>query len=306
MAWSEDRLHRWLASRPAPAGLAGDTGHDAAVLVAAPGRDVVCVDQVIEGVHVEHGESPRRVGAKAACRALSDLAATAARPRALLVALRAPRDTGEARLRALLAAVDGAGRRYGAPLVGGDLACAPGPLSLAVTALGTIGAGGRPPSRARARAGQVVVLTGPVGGSALGRHLRIRPRLEEGRWLAQCGATAMMDVSDGLAWDLYRLARRARVHIDLEQVPLHRDARRAARQSGRAALDHALHDGEDHELLATLPRRALPRVLAEAQEHCPGLVVVGRVTAGRGLWVATEEGQLRPWRPGSGGWRHGD
>ncbi len=305
MSWSEDRLHRWLARRPAPAGLAGDTGHDAAVLVAVPGRDVICVDQVIEGVHVEAGESARRVGAKAACRALSDLAATAARPRALLVALRAPRDTGEARIRGLLAAVDEAGNKHGAPLLGGDLACAPGPLSLAVTALGTIAASGRPLSRARARAGQVVVLTGPVGGSALGRHLRIRPRLEEGRWLAECGATAMMDVSDGLAWDLYRLARRAGVHIDLEQVPVHRDARRAARKSGRDASDHALHDGEDHELLATLPRRALKRVLAEAPLRCPHLVVVGRVTLGRGLRVPGDGG-LRSWQPGSGGWRHGN
>lgn len=305
MAWSEDRLHRWLARRPTPAGLAGDTGHDAAVLVAVPGRDVACVDQVVEGVHVDRGESPRRVGAKAACRALSDLAATAARPRALLVALRAPQATAEAHLRALLTAVDGAGTKYGAPLVGGDLACAPGPLSLAVTALGTFESSGRPPSRARARAGQVVLLTGPVGGSALGRHLRIRPRLEEGRWLAGCGATAMMDVSDGLAWDLYRLARRAGVHIDLERVPVHRDARRAARESGRDASDHALHDGEDHELLVTLPRRALKRVLAEAGAHCPGLVVVGRVSAGRGLRVPADGG-LRSWRPGSGGWRHGE
>lgn len=305
MPWSEDRLHRWLARRPTPAGLAGELGHDAAVLVAVPGRDVICVDQVIEGVHVEPGESPRRVGAKAACRALSDLAATAAEPRALLVALRAPRSTEEARMRGLLAAVDRAGKKYGAPLVGGDLACAPGPLSLAVTALGSIPSKGRPLSRARARAGQVVVLTGPVGGSALGRHLRIRPRLDEGRWLAECGATAMMDVSDGLAWDLYRLARRAGVHIDLEHVPVHRDARRAARKSGRDPLDHALHDGEDHELLATLPRRSLERVLAEAPQHCPGLLVVGRVTAGRGLRVPMHGG-LRSWQPGSGGWRHGD
>jgi len=305
MSWSEDRLHRWLARRPAPAGLAGDTGHDAAVLVSAPGRDVICVDQVIEGVHVEPGELPRRVGAKAACRALSDLAATAAEPRALLLALRAPLDSDEACLRSLLTAVDTAGKKHGAPLVGGDLACAPGPLSLAVTALGSIAAGGRPLSRARARAGQVVVLTGPVGGSALGRHLRIRPRLQEGRWLAECGATAMMDVSDGLAWDLFRLARRAGVRIDLEQVPVHRDARRAARDSGRDPVDHALHDGEDHELLATLPRRALKRVLNEAPDHCPGLVVVGRVTAGRGLRVPADGG-LRTWRPGTGGWRHGD
>lgn len=305
MAWSEDSLHRWLVTRPRPAVLAGAQGHDAAVLTAARGRDVVCVDQVIDGVHVEPHAPAARVGAKAAARALSDLAATAAVPRALVLALRAPRHADEARLRALIRAVGAEGERHGAPLVGGDLACAPGPLSLAVTALGTFEGRGRPPGRDRARPGQALVVTGPVGGSGLGRHLRIRPRLGEGRWLAALGATALMDVSDGLAWDLYRLARRSGVRLELERVPVHRDARRAARASGRAALDHALHDGEDHELVATLPRRALGRALAEAPRHCPGLEVLGGVVAGRGLWIP-EGAARRPWSPEEGGWRHGD
>lgn len=302
MAWSEDRLHRWLAGREHPRALAGSLGHDAAVLVAQAGRDVLCCDQLIEGVHLAPGTAPARVGAKAAGRALSDLAAAAARPRALLCALRAPRGADERRLRGILRGIDGEGRRHGAPLVGGDLACASGPLSVTVTALGTVSGRVKPPGRDRARPGQVVVLTGPVGGSQLGRHLRIAPRLAEGRWLAERGASALMDVSDGLAWDLFRLARASGVRVVLEELPLHRDARRASRTSGRTARDHGLHDGEDHELIASLPRRSLPRLLAEAPRACRELSVIGRVVAGRGLLLA-EEG--RPWRPQQGGWRHG-
>ena len=149
-----------------------------------------------------------------------------------------------------------------------------------------------------------MVLTGAVGGSALGRHLRFEPRLAEGRWLAARGASALMDVSDGLAWDLFRLARAAGVAIELDELPVHPDALRAAKRSGRDPRDHALHDGEDHELIATLAPRAAARVEREAARQCAGLRVVGRVTRGRGLWI-TLDGCRRRWRPQEGGWRHG-
>lgn len=303
MGWSEDRLHRWLGARPRPGVLVGSKGHDAAVLRRFDGRSVACVDQTVEGVHFERGTAARRVGAKAAGRALSDLAATAARPRALLLALHAPGSAREADLRAAIAAVARVGERYGAPLVGGDLAAVPGPWTLAVTALGVLAGSGRPPGRDRARPGQRVVLTGAVGGSGLGRHLAPRPRVEEGCWLYARGASAMMDVSDGLAWDLFRLARASGVEIELEDVPVHADARRAARRSGREARWHALHDGEDHELVATLAPRDAERVLAEAPRRCPGLVTIGRVRRGSGL-VLLVEGERVPW-DGEGGWRHG-
>ena len=110
-----------------------------------------------------------------------------------------------------------------------------------VAALGELRSKGQPPSRDRVRAGDLILLTGPVGGSRLGRHLRIRPRIDEGRWLWQKGARAMTDLSDGLARDVARLADRSGVAIDIEQVAIHRDARRAARSSGRSALEHALY-----------------------------------------------------------------
>src|SRR5690242_6684864 len=171
MSWSEDDLHRWLARAPRPRGIFGSTGHDAAVLRDLGGRAVVCTDQCVEGVHFESRTPPRAVGHKACARALSDLAATAARPRAVLLAIDAPPRTAEAWLQHAIEGVRETARAFGADLVGGDLCASTGPLRLSVTAIGAFSGRRAPPGRDRARVGQRVLLTGPVGGSILGRHL---------------------------------------------------------------------------------------------------------------------------------------
>jgi len=297
MSWSEDAIHRALAAGPKPRGLAGSRGHDAAVLARSAGRPVVCVDACIEGVHFPHDASARAIGRKACARALSDLAATAARPRAVVLAISAPRARAEAWILGAIAGVRAMARLHGADLVGGDLASTPGPAQLTVTALGDYAGRGKPPGRDRARAGQAVVLTGPTGGSILGRHLRIAPRVEEGIRLHALGATALMDVSDGLAWDLYRLARASavRIELDMQSLPIHRDARRLARGTGVEAWEHALHDGEDHELVATLAARHAARAPATA---------IGRVVRGSGLELRFRDTRIE-WTPSMGGWKHG-
>jgi thiamine-monophosphate kinase len=303
LTWTEDRVHRWLRAASRPRGLAGSRGHDAAVLATLRGRPVICTDQTIEGVHFAPGIDPRLVGRKAAARALSDLASTAARPVAILVGLAAPGDRSERWIRDVLSGARASARAHGADLVGGDLASAHGPPSVSVTALGQLPGSRRPPGRDRARPGQSVVLTGAVGGSLLGRHLRIEPRVREGIRLFACGATAMMDVSDGLAWDLHRLARASGVRIDIElaSVPIHADARRLARRDGKDPLDHALHDGEDHELLATLA----PGRVVGARRRIPHLATIGRVSRGTGLWLLGTRPSPRRWKPSEGGWKHG-
>ncbi len=306
MGWNEDSLHRWMSRTLAPRGLAAGFGNDAAVLAGRLERAVLCVDQAIEGVHFLAGAPQPAVARKACARALSDLAASGAFPRAVLLALRAPRGESEARLRQLVRGVAGEASRHGAQLVGGDTSCAPGPLSLTVTAVGELGRASRAVSRSRARAGQIVVATGPFGGSGLGRHLRIEPRFDAGRWLVRLGATAMMDVSDGLALDLWRIARASKVEIALGHVPIHRDARRAARRSGRPALHHALFDGEDHELVATLPATAVPRALREAAKRFPNFALLGAVRRGAGLrYPRAEDGEELVEFDGRGGWVHG-
>lgn len=305
MTWSEARLLEWIGRQGRPRGLVGSPGHDAAVLARLRGLPVLCCDHVIEGVHADPGTDGRALGRKAAGRALSDLAATAARPRAVLCALAAPPHESERRLRRVIEGVRAKAREHGAELVGGDLSGTRGPLSISVHALGEHRGGARPPGRDRARAGELVLVTGPCGGSRARRHLEPAPRFAEAEFLCAAGARALMDVSDGLALDLARLARASGVRIDLERVPVHLDARRAARRDGRPARAHALDDGEDHELLATLAPARWRAVAARAARRFPGLTVIGRVRAGRGLWLAAEDdGALAPWS-GKGGWLHG-
>jgi thiamine-monophosphate kinase len=303
VSWNEDSIHRWLGRA-----LPSVRGNDAAVLASALRAPVVCVDQTVEGVHYERGTAAAKVGRKACARALSDLAASGATPRAVVVAMTLGRDVEERWIRGVLTAI----ARTAAPhaqLVGGDLSATRKlGATLAVTALGEKRYAGPPVARDRARAGHVLVLTGPVGGSPLGRHLRPEPRVAQGLQLASLGARAMMDTSDGLALDLARLARASKVRIDLERVPIHRDARRLARRTGRSALRHALTDGEDYELLATLPRGVWGRLRGKNRGVLQGVVEVGRVRAGSGLWVPRSEarGPLVRWSGArGGGWVHG-
>ena len=298
VGWSEDSLHRWLQTRDWPARLHGSRGHDAAVLQVLVGQPVLCTDQCIEGVHFETGAEASAVGGKAALRTLSDLAATAATPIALTLAVRAPAACDEAWLRDAIEGVQSAAALFDAELVAGDLAAAPGAIALTVTALGRVPAETVPVGRDRAVAGQQVVLTGPVGGSLVfSRHLTPAPRIEFGRSLADAGATGMMDVSDGLALDVFRLARSSgvRIVLDLASVPLHPDAHAAAAASDRTALDHALHDGEDHELIATIAVGAVGGL---------GFTVIGRVESGAGLGLKGASG-IDEWSPARGGWTHG-
>lgn len=308
MSWNEDDIHRALGRAPKPRGLAGSRGHDAAVLRALAGKPVVCVDACVERIHFELNTKPELVGRKACARALSDLAATAAAPKAVVLAISAPRARTDAWILRAIAGVRALAREHGADLVGGDLGSTTGPTVLTVTALGEFGSKLRPPGRDRARVGQVVFLTGPCGGSILGRHLAIEPRVKAGRWLHERGATAMMDVSDGLAWDLHRLSRASgvRIELDMQSLPIHRDAVRLARRTHAEAWEHALHDGEDHELVATLPPSALARVQRDARRRGlpSGAAAIGRVVRGSGVLLKFGDRGI-VWQPAMGGWKHG-
>lgn len=276
MAWDELDLHAFLAKDVLPARLEGRTlNHDAVV----EGGRALCCDRTEEGVHFTlsgpEAAPLEAVAHKAVARVVSDLAATAARPRALLAAVAAPPHMAAADLRALLAALGRTAERYGAPLVGGDLTAVPERLSIVVTAWGDAPAD--PPGRDRLRPGDVVALSGPVGGSRSGRHLAIAPRLALAWEAHAAGVRTMMDVSDGLALDLDRLARASNLAIELDAVPVHADVR-ASQPDERLAA--ALFDGEDHELLLG----SAPEVMARLD-----VPLIGRVTRerGAGLWLRT-------------------
>jgi thiamine-monophosphate kinase len=233
---------------------------DAAVLyLPAGGPLVASVDSVVEGVHFDLAFcSPADVGWKALMGALSDLAAMGAKPLAALVALCIPGGSGEGDLAlGVTAGVAEASAASGCPVAGGDVSES-AVLTVAVTVLGTISDGGPPPvGRAGALAGDELLVTGPCGGSAAGlRELRAgregtaavaayrRPvaRLGEGETARVGGVHAMIDVSDGLALDLHRLADASGVGFELGEVPV----------AEGATLEEALGGGEDYELAFTV------------------------------------------------------
>ncbi len=237
-------------------GLIEGTEHDAAEL---PGGLVVTQDALVEGVHFRlDWLSWHELGFRAAAVNISDLAASAAQPEALLVTLAAP---GDVEVKSVVDLYEGLAEA-GVPVRGGDTTSA-GQVVVNVTALGR---SERVPGRAGASAGDAVVVTGPLGvagaGYRLGRYVRPPLRVEEGLRLGRV-ASAMLDVSDGIAVDAGHLARRSgcRVVIDLDSVPL------------GGSIDD-LGFGEDFELLAAVPPR---------DSLVLGYPVIGRCEEGEGV-----------------------
>jgi thiamine-monophosphate kinase len=244
-------------------------GDDAAVL---DDGTVVSTDILVEGVHFDLARTtPRDVGHRAATANLSDLAAMGARPVALLAAFGLPPGFGDA------AEVAAGMREHGVPVAGGDLSRAP-VLIVSVTALGR---SERPVRRSGGRPGDVLVVTGPLGGQAAAGYAgRVMPRTDEGCAMAAV-ATAMIDLSDGIATDAVRLARASGTGavIELERLP----------RAPGATVEQAATGGEDYELLAAIPPGA---------EAPVPVTIVGRLTEGGDVAMVDAVGepqQLRGW-----------
>jgi len=291
-------------------------GDDAAVLAAPDGRVVASTDFLLEGRHFRRDwSSGTDVGHKAAARSLIDVAAMGAVPTGLLVALAAPPDLPVTWARDLTEGLAAECARAGATVVGGDTARA-GSVLLATTVLGDL-AGRAPVLRSGAAPGDLVAVTGPLGHAAAGlalleagraddpltaAHRRPRPPYDAGPQASDLGATAMIDISDGLLADLGHIASASGVRIDLSSDRLSpgEDLQAAARSFlGRTergstpayarALAWVLTGGEDHALAATFPPgTALP----------PRWTIIGTAHEGEGVLV---DGQA--WA-GSAGWDH--
>lgn len=255
---------------PAGAGVVLGIGDDAAVLAPLSGGIVLTVDTSIEGVHFRREWAPlRTLARRAVVAAVSDLAAMGAKPRATLVALALPADLGDDAFLALIDGTADAARETGAALVGGNLSAA-SELSLTTTAIGEAGA--RVLTRSGARIGDTVYATGVLGAAALGlAHLtRGRAgepgaavfvarwcwpvaRLDEGLALVAAGASACIDVSDGLLRDLGQLCAASGVaaEVAVERLPMLAQQREQARALGLDAEVLALTGGEDYELVFT-------------------------------------------------------
>lgn len=220
-------------------------------------------DCAIESIHFVPDEDPRRVGWKALCRSLSDIAAMGGEPLHALVTVAAPREMAVSKLAALYAGLRKAARRFGVGIVGGETARSPGPLFINVALTGRVERS-RCILRSGGKPGDLLYVTGRLGGALTGKHLDFVPRLIEARWLtAHARIHAMMDLSDGLGADLPRLAAASGCGVELweERIPRTRNC----------TLDQALGDGEDYELLFVAPKRGAEQLEISWKKKFPNL-----------------------------------
>jgi thiamine-monophosphate kinase len=280
------------------------SGDDAAV-VDPNGTSAISVDAIVDGVHFRLEDfGPEAVGRKALAAGLSDLAAMGALPGEAYVVVAAPSALED---EALLGIADGlaeVAKRYGVTIAGGDLVSSP-VLMISVTAVGYGPSGARLVTRAKAQPGDLIAVTGRLGGAAgalalmegdggsvgaelrkamLMRQFNPAARVSEGVALAAEGATAMIDISDGLGADAGHIAAssRCRLEIDLDRIPLVPGLDEIAGGSG-PALELAATGGEDYELLVALPPDRMSPAKEAVGKAGTELTEIGYVTGGKGV-----------------------
>ncbi len=316
MSEGELELIRWLertveARRPrglqdAAMQVPVDLGDDMACIRLSGGQTILLgSDMLVDGSHFDSKTHKLEdIGRKAVCCCLSDCAAMAVKPLALLVSLALPAGTVFQTGKRLLESMFETAEEFDCRLIGGDttswgaalaidiaLAAQPWPDSALVTRRGA-----QPDDRLYA--------SGKLGGSLLGKHMSFTPRIVEARELAQMlGADlhAMIDISDGLSLDLHRLCAASNCGAKISEDSLNKaispDAHRAAELDGRSPLDHALGDGEDYELLFA----ASPAAVSRLRDWGRGCYPIGCITT-EGLSLEKSDGQVVPLKPE--GYRH--
>ena len=280
-------LGKILKGLPVSDDLVVGPGDDCAVVRTDGGVLLLKTDCIAEGIHFLRGHDPARVGWKALCRPLSDIAAMGGEPRHALVTIFSPPDLDPGYWADFYKGIRKAARRFGATIAGGEMSRQPRGIAVSVALTG-VAPGGRFVRRSGGRPGDLLFVTGRLGGSIAGHHLDFVPRLNEGRWLAErARASAMMDLSDGLGSDLPRLARASGCgfEVDLSSLPL---------RKGASTCD-ALTEGEDYELLFAIPPRRAAALLEMWKAAFPStpLTRIGNLDATRSA--------PRDW---PGGWDH--
>lgn len=262
-----------LRGFPGGASLLVGPGDDCAVV--DPGRGplrLLKTDAIVEGVHFLPDAPPEKIGWKAVARVLSDFAAMGGQPEHLLITVAVERDRPLAWMEGLYRGIRRCLAKHGGVLAGGETSRLPAGAMISVAGEGRVRrnqvvlrSGGRP--------GDLVLVTGRLGGSIRGKHLTFTPRLAEGTWLAgNLRPTAMMDLSDGLARDLPRLAKTSGCgfRLDRDAIPC----------TPGCSANEALGDGEDYELLLTAPPSRWKRMENMWKKDFPRtpLTVIGRLT----------------------------
>jgi thiamine-monophosphate kinase len=278
-------IERIAGGLPGRSDVVVGVGDDCAVVGGGCEEFVLTTDPVIEGVHFEAGTQGADIGHKAVGRVLSDIAAMGAEPRWVLVNVVAPAETDLAVVDGIYRGMNALAAEFKTAVVGGDVARGP-VLELHVFGVGAVPAG-KAVLRSGGGAGDKIFVTGALGGSRLGRHLRVEPRVQVGIFLREW-ASAMIDVSDGLSGDLRHLTEMSGVGalLQLDHVPVAEAAKQL--EDGVSALEHALYDGEDFELLFCVPAERVD----EFKRSWPfevSVTEIGELVAEPGVYVVAED-----------------
>lgn len=280
-------------------------GDDAAVLAHIDqAQVVVTTDMLTDGVDFILSEiDPQQAGHKALGVNLSDLAAMAAQPVAAFVSLALPKQ-GSGELSATELAIElyrgmlPLAERLHTVIAGGDTNTWDGPLAISITAIGETTERGSL-TRSGACVGDQLLVSGQLGGTILGRHLAVEPRVREALLLHQrYELHAGIDISDGLSLDASRLAEASGVGIliDLKEIPIADAARQLSERDRRSPLEHALADGEDFELLMAVPATTADHLLRDQPLDVP-ITRIGEIIVTPGLWQVDAAGKHSPLAP---------
>ncbi len=304
MSPTEDEITGWFRqqSRLSPAKYPVGIGDDMAQIALGQGASVlITTDMLLDGTHFDLATATlEQVGYKSMAASLSDCAAMATVPLAAVVAVALPAGFSERQLKELHAGVTLAAGKYECPLVGGDITSwkKGGPLAVCVAMLSKPGE--RPPVRRNgAKVGDVICVTGSLGGSGLRKHLEFEPRVREALKIVQTADLhAMMDISDGLSTDLNRICVQSGVGalIEASALPISEDANARA-----DPLDAALNEGEDFELLFTLAPDQWEK-LRRAWKDPLLITAVGRITDTGRMQIRMPDGRVADLKPG--GYEH--
>lgn len=273
-------------------------GDDCAVLdIGVPDKLILFkTDAVVEGIHFTKETPPEKIGRKALARCLSDIAAMAGSPNAALVTIALPKKFDADFVGKIYDGLNALAVQTGVAIVGGETTTNPERILISISLLGTVPRG-KQLSRAGAKVGDAIFVTGELGGSIAGKHLDFEPRLAEARWLAEhFHLHALMDLSDGLAGDLGHIIKASGVGAELlkSSLPVSRAAKLRAKEhpSAKPAALAALTDGEDFELLFTLASKDAVKLLDAWKTKFPKvkLSCIGKIVAGEGVLLRDQHG----------------
>ncbi len=256
----ERLLQQILPHLPSSPAVISGAGDDCAVVEFGDATQLLLLktDCIVEGVHFTADAPAAAVGWKAMARPLSDFAAMAGVPQFALVTFIAPPATSGAWAKGVYRGLAKAARAFDVAIVGGETSRIDGPAAISVSVTGRVGRA-RWASRSGGSSGDHLYVTGSLGGSIRGKHLRFTPRIAEAQWLAANFAiTAMMDLSDGLGADLPRLARASKVGFTVD--------RSAIPRTRGCSAEQAIGDGEDYELLFAVAPNASDAL--QRKWHC--------------------------------------